>query len=184
MHSNILENTMLARFLQSPRTIGCVCPSSAFLGRAVSEMIGPGPENQVLELGSGTGSITAQILLRLASPDLLTCIEIDRQMCARFRNSFPDINLLEMDCRKIEATFVGRTFSNIVSSLPYRSLPRSTTDSIFEQKISLSNSQTVISMFSYDFVFSEYQRRYPIRLEECRNVWLNFPPAKVYHFTL
>ncbi|MGD8350836.1 MAG: methyltransferase domain-containing protein [Gammaproteobacteria bacterium] len=184
MHSNILENTMLARFLQSPRTIGCVCASSPFLGRALTEMIGPDPDTRVLELGSGTGSITAQILLRLASPDLLTCIEIDRQMCAQFRKSFPGIKLLEMDCRKIEATFGGQTFSNIVSSLPYRSLPRATTDSIFEQKISLSNRRTVISMFSYDFVFNEYQRRYPIRLIGCQNVWLNLPPAKVYHFTL
>lgn len=175
---------MLARFLQSPRTIGCVCPSSASLGRALTEMIGTGSDNRVLELGSGTGSITAQILIRLASPDLLTCIEIDRQMCARFRKSFPGIRLLEIDCREIEATFGGQTFTNIVSSLPYRSLPRSTTDSIFEQKINLSNSRTVISMFSYDFVFSEYQCRYPIKLIDCQTVWLNFPPAKVYHFTL
>ena len=184
MQSNILVNTMLARFLQSPRTIGCVCASSAFLGRALTEMIGPGPDNMVLELGSGTGSITAQILIRLASSDLLTCIEIDRRMCAQFRELFPGVRLLEMDCRKIGATFDGQTFSNIISSLPYRSLPRATTDSIFEQKIGLSNDRTVISMFSYDFVFSEYQRRYPIRLIARRNVWRNIPPAKVYHFTL
>ncbi len=175
---------MLQRFLKSPRTIGSITPSSAFLGRALSEKINQKCSNSVLELGAGTGPITAQILKRLPSPELLTCLEVNQQLCSRFRASFPDVNLLEKDCREIGTLFAGHKIDNIVSSLPYRSLPKSTTDTIFEQKISLSNSQTVISIFSYDFLFSDYHRRYPIRLIDSRSVFLNFPPAKVYHFAL
>jgi phospholipid N-methyltransferase len=175
---------VLTRFLKSPRTIGCVTPSSVSLGRALSEKINQRCSYRVLELGAGTGRITAEILRRLPSPDLLTCLEIDQQMCSQFRASFPGVNLLEKDCREIGSIFAGYEIANIVSSLPYRSLPKSTTDTIFEQKISLSNSQTIISLFSYDFVFSNYHRRYPIKLIDCRTVLLNFPPAKVYHYAL
>jgi len=122
--------------------------------------------------------------MRLPSPDRLTCLEVDPRMCSKFRASFPDVRLLEADCREIESLFSGHQISNIVSSLPYRSLPKSTTDSIFEQKISLSNSQTIISLFTYDFVFANYHRRYPIKLIESRSVFLNIPPARVYHYTL
>lgn len=175
---------MLASFIKSPRTTGSVVPSSEPLARALTEKIAPNGNCSVLELGAGTGPITAQILARLPSHELLTCLEIDPKMCVRFRASFPDIRLLQADCRDIGALFAGHHFANIISSLPYRSLPKSTTDSIFEQKLSLSNSQTVISLFTYDFVFANYHRRYPIRLIESRSVFLNFPPAKVYHYSL
>ena len=175
---------MLTSFLKSPRTIGSVTPSSASLGRALSEKINRRCTHSVIELGAGTGQVTTQILKRLPSPDLLTCLEIDRQMCSQFRASLPGVNLLERDCREIGSIFSGHEIANIVSCLPYRSLPKSTTDTIFEQKISLSNSQTIISVFSYDFIFANYHRRYPIRLLDSRPVFLNFPPARVYHYTL
>lgn len=175
---------MLTSFLRSPRTVGSIVPSSAALGKALSEKILSDLTANVVELGSGTGPVTAQILERLHSPDLLTCIEIDSVLCARFRRDFPDVNLLERDCRDIGALFAGRDISNIVSSLPYKSLPRSTTDAIFEQKISLSSSRTVISLFSYDFVFANYHRRYPIKLIDTSSVFLNCPPARVYHYAL
>ena len=175
---------MFTTFLKSPRTVGSVTPSSVFLGRAMTEKINRRCSASVLELGAGTGSITAHILNRLPSADLLTCVEVDEKMCMKFRASYPDINLLEKDCREIGTIFAGHEIGNIVSSLPYRSLPKSTTDTIFEQKISLSNSQTVISLFTYDFVFSNYHRRYPIRLIDSQSVYLNFPPARVYHYAL
>jgi phospholipid N-methyltransferase len=175
---------MLAKFLKSPRTIGCLTPSSTSLARAMAGMISPNCSDRVVELGSGTGSITSQILMRLPSASLLTCLEIDQQMCSQFRNSFPGIDLMERDCREIGSIFAGQKIANIVSSLPYRSLPRATSDSIFEQKIALSNSQTVISLFTYDSVFSKYHQRYPIELLDYHYVFLNFPPAIVYHYTL
>lgn len=182
--ANKPDRIVLARFVKSPRTIGSITPSSAALGRVLSEKIDPAGTDRVLELGVGTGSITNQILERLASADLLTCIEIDKIMCAQFRKYFPGIQLLEQDCREIETLFSGDKISNIISSLPYRSLPQSTTDAIFEQKISLSNSQTIISLFTYDFVFSNYHKRYPIRLIDSRSVVKNFPPARVYHYAI
>ncbi len=175
---------MLARFLKSPRTIGSIAPSSAALGRALSEKIPLGCSQNVLELGAGTGPITAQILRRLPSSELLTCMEVDKKMCSHFRALYPDVNLLEKDCREIGEIFAGRDIANIVSSLPYRSLPKSTTDTIFEQKISLANSQTVISLFSYDFIFSNYHRRYPIKLIDSCAVFRNCPPARVYHYAI
>jgi phospholipid N-methyltransferase len=175
---------MITKFLKSPRTIGSVTPSSAFLGRALCEKITDDCTDSVIELGSGTGAVTTQILNRLPSPDRLTCMELDGKMCSAFRDSFPEVTLLEKDCCEIESFFSGRKISNIVSSLPYRSLPKSMTDTIFEQKISLSNSQTVISLFSYDFVFAKYHKRYPIKLIDSRSVFLNFPPAKVYHYVV
>jgi len=175
---------MIGKFLKSPRTIGSVAPSSAFLGRALTEKITADCVDTVIELGAGTGAVTSQILNRLPSPSRLTCMELDRKMCSDFRDSFPDVTLLEKDCCEIESLFSGRKISNIVSSLPYRSLPKSITDTIFEQKISLSNSQTVISLFSYDFIFAKYHKRYPIKLLDSRSVFFNFPPAKVYHYVV
>ena len=184
IRTNKPDEIVLAKFVKSPRTIGSIAPSSPALGRALSEKIDPKGNGSVLELGAGTGPITTQILKRLASPNLLTCVEIDQQMCARFRKSFPNIELIEKDCREIGALFAGENISNIVSSLPYRSLPQSTTDSIFEQKISLADSQTIISLFTYDFVFANYHKRYPIQLIDSCSVVKNFPPARVYHYAL
>lgn len=175
---------MLTSFLKSPRTIGAVWPSSVYLGRALSEKINYESPHTVIELGAGTGPITAQILRRIHSPDRLTCLEVNQKLCLQFRETFPGIHLIEKDCREIGSIFAGQKIGNIVSSLPYRSLPRSTTDAIFEQKISLSNSQTVISLFTYDFVFSNYHKRYPIKLIDSHSVFLNFPPARVYHYVL
>src|SRR5438876_806992 len=60
--------------------VGAVMPSSRFLGRALaSELKKPRGPCRILEVGPGTGSVTAQILRALQPGDRVDLVELNTE---------------------------------------------------------------------------------------------------------
>ena len=61
--------------LTNPRTVGAVCPSSSRLARAIANQVMlPGKDELILELGGGTGMVTSALLRRGVEPSkLVSC---------------------------------------------------------------------------------------------------------------
>src|SRR6201999_3304554 len=80
------------RFLRAliarPKNIGAVAPSSRGLARAIARQIDPARPGSVLELGPGTGVITAALLDRGIAPERLTVIEYDSDFAAAIAARF------------------------------------------------------------------------------------------------
>ena len=54
----------IKNYLNHPLEIGAVLPTSRFASRLMSSEINKSPDNVIVELGSGTGKITREILNR------------------------------------------------------------------------------------------------------------------------
>ncbi len=145
----------------------------------------PAPfDGLVVELGAGTGVVTAALLKRGLSPQQLVAIERSPKLADLLQGRFPTLNIVQGD-----ASFLGelvkrhqgksRRIDVVVSGLPLRSLPSSTLKAIEAQLHEHMNADGCYIQFTYDV-----RRNIPSPFKhfvrcESSVVWLNVPPARV-----
>src|ERR1700760_1472457 len=124
-HQSTLADNL--RFLKAlitrPKSIGAVLPSSPALGAAMARQIScSGP---VLELGPGTGAITAAILEHGTPPETLTCVEYDGDFAQHLKTRFPRVNVVQGDAFELEKTLAAPhiQFAAVLSGLPLLNFP-------------------------------------------------------------
>jgi phospholipid N-methyltransferase len=87
----------LNKFLRHGTVIGSVTPSSRWLARAFVRDIEFAAARCVVELGAGTGPITAELLGRAGGCCRVLVIERDAEFCERLRRRFPAAEVIEAD---------------------------------------------------------------------------------------
>lgn len=140
----------------------------------------------ILEIGAGTGAITAALLERSLGPDRLFVIERDPELAAFLRCRFPRVRVRcadAMDTQRILYEEGISTVNTIISSLPLRNLSRADR---------LGNIDAMLASLAYNGQLIQYTYRRdcpisPVRFglqAECLGrVWHNLPPAAVWRFT-
>ena len=162
----------IGEFLKHPRQVGALAASSPFLARKMVQQI-DGATN-VVEFGSGTGSVTTEILRNLPENGQLTCFEINAHFC-RHLEAIKDsrMKVINDDVRNCNR-YIDR-FDCILSCLPLGIFARSKR----EQILALSSKSKTYIQFQYTPFLGPKLRRY-FRNVEVKFVPLNFPPAFVY----
>lgn len=84
----------LRAFLQRPKQIGSVIPSSRFLVRRLMRAARPEDAKLVVEYGPGTGVVTRELLRRLPSDGRLLAIEINERLAEHLREQVADPRLV------------------------------------------------------------------------------------------
>jgi phosphatidylethanolamine/phosphatidyl-N-methylethanolamine N-methyltransferase len=81
------------RFIQSwiekPLATGAVMPSGKPLARAMAKCVNPGIEGPVIELGPGTGAVTAALVEQGVDPSRLVLVEFNPAFCRLLRTRYP-----------------------------------------------------------------------------------------------
>ncbi|HUR96279.1 MAG TPA: rRNA adenine N-6-methyltransferase family protein [Gemmatimonadales bacterium] len=80
-------------FLQHPRMLGSVVPSSRFLISRILRQVDWAGTRVVVEAGPGVGTVTTAILDRLGSEASLVAFEMNRTFVSHLRNEIPDPRL-------------------------------------------------------------------------------------------
>jgi phosphatidylethanolamine/phosphatidyl-N-methylethanolamine N-methyltransferase len=150
-HDHLL---FLNHFRKSPRTVGAIAPSSQRLARAMLTglPLERDPGVRMVELGPGTGAVTAEIVRRL--PDNATClaIDVDPVFSARVGARWPRIDSV---CDRAEHLVeIARArallpLDHIVSGLPFASLPAATATAIVEAIVSSLRVGGTFTTFQY-----------------------------------
>jgi phosphatidylethanolamine/phosphatidyl-N-methylethanolamine N-methyltransferase len=172
-------------WLKAPRMIGAVAPSSKHLAHAMAqqlESVGNGP---VIELGAGTGSVTAGLLKAGIAPDRLIVIERDENLCRTLKSRFPQLQIVQGDAGKLRSllTPLGITsVAAIVSSLPLVSLPAIVRDAVMTESLALMDKDAPFIQFTYSLAAPMDYRDYGFAGKMVARVWRNFPPASVWRF--
>src|SRR3546814_14151857 len=84
------------RFLKNPVGVASLTPSSPALGRLVAQHVSREDDQDVVELGCGTGAITRALLDGGGPPERRIAIDLDRELLAVLRRERP--GLTEMAC--------------------------------------------------------------------------------------
>jgi phosphatidylethanolamine/phosphatidyl-N-methylethanolamine N-methyltransferase len=167
--------------LNNPREIGAACPSSPILGKAMAKALPIHLNGVVIELGAGTGTITAALLARGIPPDKLLILERSPNLVKHLRDKFPQLKVIEGDAAQLGDYLEKNTkVAAIVSGLPLRSLPAPLVKDIVNQINHLLHHDGVLIQFTYDLRGEWFEQQHKqFRRTQSTIVWRNLPPARV-----
>ncbi len=173
--------------LRKPREMGAVLPSSRALGRAMAGAAARANGRPVLELGPGTGSVTAAILKAGVRPQNLVAVERSEELLPELQQRFPGVHFIGGDAFCVDELlnlakpdWRGQ-FGAVVSSLPLLNFPAAARERLLEQLAEWIHPTGKLVQFSYSLRRSKSFRN----LEEVSSkvVWMNVPPARVSEFS-
>ena len=173
----------LTKFLQRGRVIASFAPSSRYMARAVLRGIDFSRNPTVVELGAGTGPITAELLKRAGRKCRVIINELDPDMCRYLRRRFPHADIVEGDAVDLEQLLDERGIAkvdHIISGLPLPSIPDDIRDRILDtcaRRLTPGGSFRQLTVMPW--VYYRLYRRYfeDVRF---RFVFRNLPPGGVY----
>ena len=174
------------RFLRAliarPKNIGAVVPSSRALGRAIARQLDPLRPGPVLELGPGTGVVTAEILNRGFAPERLTVIEYDPEFAAAIAQRFQGMHVIQGDAFDLTRTLGVRRaeiFAGIVSGIPLLNFPVPRRRAYVEALAERLAPGAPLIQFSYG-MHAPVVPPDGFSVACAALVWANFPPARVW----
>ncbi len=186
---NIAKHQSTLSFLKAlainPRATGAVLPSSKRLAREMASYIDFSGNGLVVELGAGTGVITAAILEAGVDPKRLVAIEYAPHLAKQLQIRFPDIEVIEGNAANLAAFVKNKTQSvdAVVSGLPLRSLPDVVAQAILDQIPQVLSKTGRYIQFTYDIRSDANYYPEHYELGESTIIWRNIPPARVDVFT-
>jgi phospholipid N-methyltransferase len=116
----------LKKFLQRGRTIASFAPSSSYMVRSMLRGIDFASCEYVVELGGGTGPVTAELLRRAGNRCKVLIVELDPDLCQHLRQRFPEADIVEADAIELDKLLADRGVTkvdHILSGLPLPSIP-------------------------------------------------------------
>jgi phospholipid N-methyltransferase len=144
-------------FRGSYRTTGAIMPSGRLLARALSRPLAEHTDPcRVLEVGPGTGAVTASIVRSLKPDDRFDLVELNDQFVARLRERFasePPFTAVADQCRvlhqRVEQLPERNCYDLIISGLPLNNFSVADVEQILETLMGLLKPGGTLSFFEY-----------------------------------
>lgn len=171
--------------LANPRAMGAACPSAPALASRMAAQVPLEREGLVIELGGGTGAVTAALLKRGIPPWKLIVVERSPTLAHHLRQRFPQLRIIQGDAAQLGyllSADLERGVNSIVSSLPLRSLHPTVTSAISRQFETLLDAEGLLVQYTYDLRGTRQRSLPGFRKLSSRIVWGNLPPARIEVF--
>ncbi len=190
MHYNSANSLALftREILANPRAMGAPCPSAPLLASCMASLVPIDRDGIILEVGGGTGAVTAALLKHGIQPSRLIVVERSPHLAVHLRQRFSQIqHIVQGDAAKLEQLLgslnISNKVSSIVSSLPLRSLHLATTRAISEQFETVLDAGGLLIQFTYDLRGGNRTRfLHGFKRLSSKIIWGNLPPARVEVF--
>lgn len=184
--------TFLREFARDPVQLGAVAPSGRDLARCMVDAADLKPGQVVVELGAGTGPMTAEILARRPlDQGPFVALEPNESLVPILKGRFPNARIearYAQDLRQI-LTEMGQTQADrVVSSLPWAIWSEQLQKDVFDAILDVLAPDG--RMVTFGYLHSQLlpaARRFRKVLDSrfdavstTRVAWLNVPPALVF----
>jgi len=177
------EMRFIRSWLEKPLTVGAVAPSSRMLGRAMARYVDIAQTGPVIELGPGTGAITAELVARGVAPSRLMLVEFDSTFCRLLRQRYPEARVVQGDAYRLEETLAGvldEPAAALVSGLPLFNKPLRARLKLLRAAFRLMKRGAPFIQFTYATVPPIPKGLEGMSVEPSERIWLNIPPARVW----
>lgn len=142
-------------------------------------------DGPIVELGPGTGPVTAALLARGIPAERLVLVECDPAFCAMLRSKFPALKVIEGDAFALDRTLASHAtppFAAIVSSLPLLNFSQADRERLMACTLRLLHPGAPFIQFTYG-AHSPLPVDSPLyRTSSSKRVWWNLPPARVWTY--
>lgn len=174
----------LRELWREPRAVGAVCPSSGELARRMASWAVPASAGWVIELGGGTGTVTAALLQRGVPRERLIVMERSLHFVNHLRSRFPGVRIIHGDAADMaRSTLGGEPVTALVSGLPLRSMPADAVSNIVQACSDLLNADSRVVQFTYSPRACSAWSAAGLHRIANETVWRNLPPARIEVFT-
>jgi phospholipid N-methyltransferase len=177
---------MMKAFLTQGRKIASFAPSSGPMARKMIDGIDWDSAKCIVELGAGTGPITAQVVKRLKPHTRAVVIELDPTLCGRLQSRFhgvPNLDVIQGDATLFDKYLAERNITqvdHVLSGLPLPSFPEDLRNAVLETSArTLAPTGTFRQLTVMPWIYYRLYARYfdDVRFRFCP--W-NLPPGGVY----
>ena len=174
---------MAKKFLTQGRAVASFSPSSRSMARSMLQGIDWDSARCVVELGAGTGPITAELVARARPHTKLLVVEIDPEMGGRLKAKFPQVDVVIGDAAHLDRLLADRGIAqvdHVLSGLPLPSFPADLRDGVLATSARmLSPAGTFRQLTVMPLIYYRLYARY-FQDVRFRFVPLNLPPGGVY----
>lgn len=183
------EETLLfaKNFLQHPRMLGSLIPSSRFLIDRLLSRVDWKRARTIVEYGPGVGTITAHILFRMSPDARLVVFEMNEDFVNYLAKTFPDPRLhvvhgsaetvqRELDRLKLDGA------DYIISGIPYTTMPVELREKIMRESREALNPGGAALVYQFTRAVLPYLRSHFHQIDqefEPRNIL----PARLFYCT-
>lgn len=193
--TSLREHVLLfSRFLRSPRTVGALTPSSRALGEAMVAGLDLSRPARIVELGPGTGALTAPVVEKLGPDHEFLAVDIDPAFCERIHKRWPGIRCVCGSAERLDAIVHDchmHPVDHILSGLPFVSLPGAVTQQILRAISKVLRPGGTFTTFQYihayklpsGVAFRRAMTGHMGALPHVRFMFRNFPPTIILRWT-
>ncbi len=172
----------IKEILQNFSAMGTLVPTSNHAARQMARQVVSADEGYIVELGAGTGAITAALLNQVSDHSKLIIIEQSKDLADHLKRRFPNLNIIHGDALHLQELLgdKSQSVSAIVSALPLAVMPKPIVDEISRQIHLVLKKHGRLIQISY-----HWRRSYPYFQDQFKRlyskyVWLNIPPARIH----
>ncbi|MEI9865104.1 MAG: methyltransferase domain-containing protein [Limisphaerales bacterium] len=186
--SALTDTTLfLQQWIANPQRTGSLTPSSRQLSAAMARWLPQNPESYVLELGPGTGAVTAALLKKGLREDRLVAIEHNPKMARLLRDKFPRAHIIIGDAWHLDDLLIRHrepieSVGAVISSLPLLNFPHEKAEALTKKIRAILQPEGHWVQYSYHLGKKQVRGAASFKLRHSKIVWLNFPPARVSVF--
>lgn len=182
------EKLLFAKnFLQHPKMLGSLIPSSRFLVDRLLNKISWKRARTIVEYGPGVGTITGRILERMSPEACLVVFEMNEDFVRHLKRAYPDHRLhvvhgsaenvyRELDRLKL----VGADY--IISGIPFTTMPVQLRETIMRESRKALNPNGAVLVYQFTRAVLPYLRTHFDQIDqdfEPRNIL----PARLFYCT-
>jgi len=177
------EVHFIRSWMEKPLATGAVMPSGRPLARTMAKCVDPETEGPVIELGPGTGAVTAALVEQGIEPSRLVLVEFNPTFCRLLRTRYPEATVVQGDAygiKRLLANLLRQPAAAVVSGLPLFTKPLKFRLRLLADAFTLLAPGAPFVQFTYAMV-SPIPRAYSgAHTQASERIWLNIPPARVW----
>jgi phosphatidylethanolamine/phosphatidyl-N-methylethanolamine N-methyltransferase len=170
-------------WLTKPVLTGAVSPSGKALARAMARQVDPSDQRPVLELGPGTGPVTAALIERGIPPERIVALEFNPEFCGLLVERYRGLNVVEGDAYDLAASLppgLAGPYSAVVSSLPLLTRPPDDRQKLIGDALDRLPPGGGLIQFSYGIKPPVPALAGDFTVGRTALVVMNLPPARVW----
>jgi phosphatidylethanolamine/phosphatidyl-N-methylethanolamine N-methyltransferase len=177
------EVRFIRSWMEEPLSIGAVMPSGKPLARAMAKCVDPEMKGPVIELGPGTGAVTAALVEQGIVPSRLVLVEFNPTFCRLLRTRYPEATVVQGDAygiKRLLASLLRQSAAAVVSGLPLFNRPLKFRLRLLTDAFALLAPGAPFVQFTYAIVPPIPRSYSGARVRASERIWLNIPPARVW----
>ena len=184
------QSLFLRELVTQPGTVGAICASSPRLAARMAALVDARQPGLVVELGGGTGVITAALLAAGIAPARLVVVEQSAALAEHLRRRFPEVRVLQGDAAEIGHWHAqghlptaddgaALPIHTIVSGLPLLSIPHAARQRILRAGAHALAPHGRLLQFTYALRGPSPWQSAGLHRQHSERVLANLPPARI-----